>query len=179
MTPHLADTPVLETSRLVLRAPASRDWEAFADFLGSDRSRFVGGPVPRPQAWRSLGHIIGHWVLRGFGIFVFCGKGSDTAIGMTGPYCPEGWAEPEIAWSVWAPAHEGKGYAAEAATAARDFAFRVLGWKTAVSYMNPENTRSRALAERLGCIRDDTAPLPGLPGWDGTLVYRHPVPEKP
>lgn len=175
MTPCLENTPSIETGRLVLRAPNSRDWDACAAFLCSDRSRFMDGPYTRESAWRSMGHLIGHWVLRGYGMFIFCLKGTDKAIGAAGPFFPEGWPEPEIGWSVWDTGAEGKGYAHEAAEAARTHAFLALGWKTAVSYIDPDNTRSIRLAERLGCVRDPAAPLPALPDWEGTLVYRHPA----
>ncbi|WP_412506531.1 GNAT family N-acetyltransferase [Roseovarius sp. SYSU LYC5161] len=176
MTVRLSGTPALETGRLTLRAPGPQDWDACAAFLCSDRARHLGGPHTRPDAWRSFGHLVGHWVLRGYGMFVFCLKGSDAALGAVGPLYPEGWAEPEIGWSVWSKAHEGKGYVAEAAAAARDHAFVGLGWTTAVSYIDADNTRSIALAERLGCRYDADAALPALPNWEGTLVYRHPAP---
>ena len=55
----------------------------------------------------------------------------------------------------------------------RDFAFGTLGWTTLVSFIDPENNRSIALAERLGAACDDRIDHP-----DGglTLVYRHPAP---
>lgn len=173
--PHLAGTPVLETERLILRAPGPQDWESFAAFVLTDRAQFIRpANYDRSKAWRGFGHVIGHWALRGFGSFVFCTKGSDSALGMTGPWFPEGWPEHELGWTVWSAEAEGKGYAFEAATAARNHAFRDLGWTTAVSYIAPANARSIALAERLGARRDDTA---AAPGEDPCLVYRHPAPE--
>lgn len=170
MTVALSDTPVLTTARLTLRAPDGRDWEAFAAFLGSDRSEYVGGPADRYHAWRAFGHVIGHWVLRGWGMFIFADTATGTPLGMAGPWQPETWPEAEIAWSVWAPEAEGRGLAAEAAGAARHHAFTTLGWPTAVSYIDPANARSLALAERLGARRDAAAAFPG----EGPChVYRH------
>ncbi len=176
MTPALVNTPVLETERLILRAPDPQDWPVFADFFGSDRSRFIGGPKDRKDAWRSFGHVIGMWVLRGFGSFVFTLRGDDTALGMTGPWYPEGWPERELGWTVWTPRAEGKGYAFEASKAARDHLFRDLGWDTAVSYIDPDNARSIALAERLGAVLDPNAATPDKDD-EACLVYRHPKPE--
>ncbi|MEL7026999.1 MAG: GNAT family N-acetyltransferase, partial [Pseudomonadota bacterium] len=51
--------------------------------------------------------------------------------------------------------------------------FTELGLSTLVSYIDPENARSIALAERLGAVRDDEAEKPE----DNPLVYRHPTPE--
>lgn len=171
---HL-DTPVLHTARLTLRAPQNRDWEPFAAFLTGDRAVFVGGPVTRERAWRAFGHFVGHWVLRGYGTFILTEKDSDLAIGMAGHWFPEDWPEQEIGWTVYSEAYQGKGYAFEAARAVRDHAFGALGWKTAVSYIDPANTRSIALAERLGARLDPTAATSALA--EGALVYRHPHPE--
>ena len=40
-----AATPVLETPRLILRAPRLADFDGFAAYQASDRARFTGGPV--------------------------------------------------------------------------------------------------------------------------------------
>ncbi len=101
-------------------------------------------------------------------------KGEDTPLGMVGAWCPDTWPEPEIGWTVWNPAAEGKGIAFEAAQAARGYAYDVLGWPTAVSYVAPDNMRSRVLAERLGAAIDTKAASIGDPP---CLVYRHPAPE--
>lgn len=165
--------PVLETERLVLRPLQASDWPAWRGFIMSDRSRFAGGVLDEPKAWRAFGHMIGLWVLRGFGNLAFCAKGTDIALGMTGPHYQIDWPERELGWSVWAPEAEGKGIAFEAASAARDYAFYVLGWTTAVSYIDVGNERSVALATRLGAVRDVSAATPvGKP----CLVYRHPAP---
>ncbi|MCU9847875.1 GNAT family N-acetyltransferase [Defluviimonas sp. WL0024] len=174
MTPVLANTPVIETERLALRAPAAADWPAWRGFAMSPRSAFIRTEeLDEGLAWRAFGHVIGHWVLRGFGMFVFTLKGTDDALGMAGPWYPAGWPEREIGWTVWSEAAEGKGYAREAAAAARDHAFSVLGWTTAVSYIHPDNVRSIALADRLGATRDEKA---AHPSDRPTLVYRHPAP---
>lgn len=171
----LSATPVLQTERLVLRAPAARDWEAFNAFLASDRGAFVrSGGYAEDQTWRAFGHAIGHWVLRGFGMFVFTDRDDGRALGMCGPWRPVGWPENEIGWQVWAPEAEGKGYAFEAARAALAHAFGALGWDTAVSYVAPSNARSARLAERLGACPDGSAAYPGTAP---LTVYRYPRPE--
>ncbi len=177
MTVHLANTPVLETERLILRAPIGSDWKAFADYAGSERARYTGGPIKRPQAWRAWGHVIGHWVMRGYGLFVFTLKDSDVPLGMAGPWQPEGWPEGEIGWTIVAPEHEGKGFAFEAAARGRDHAFNELGWDTAVSYIDAPNERSVALAKRLGAVHDPDAPAFEIDDDEPeVLVFRHPHP---
>lgn len=177
MTVSLAHTPVVETDRLILRAPQASDVEPSIAFLMTDRSQYMGGPYTRFQGWRTMGHFIGHWVMRGYGLFVFCDKTTGQPLGATGPFFPEGWVEPEFGWSCWSPEAEGTGLVHEAAQAARGWAYDSLGWTTAVSYIDPDNARSIALAERLGARLDPQAGVPDLDGWEGTLVFRHPSPE--
>jgi RimJ/RimL family protein N-acetyltransferase len=172
--PALVGVPVLETERLRLRGLQASDFDAMAAFAASPRAAFIGGQISRTLAWRGFCHMTGHWVHRGYGVFVFCDKATDAPLGTTGPWFPEGWPEPEIAWSVWAPEAEGKGYAFEAATAARAYAYGVLGWPTAISMIDPANTRSAALARRMGCVQDGTFVHEqyGL-----SNIWRHPAPD--
>ncbi|WP_102226314.1 GNAT family N-acetyltransferase [Acidimangrovimonas sediminis] len=176
MTPHLADAPVLETERLILRAPDMRDWPAFEAFMTSDRSRFVRPPeVDRRLAWRAFGHWVGHWILRGFGQFILEDRATGASLGAVGNWYPEGWPEREVGWMIFAPEAEGKGYAAEAARAVLGHTFGTLGWNTAVSYIDPENAGSIALAQRLGATLDPAARTPHPE--ESLLVYRHAGPE--
>lgn len=170
---RLVDMPVLETARLILRVPQASDFNAFAAFMASERSGFVGGPMERDLAWRGFGHMVGHWVLRGFGMFVILDRASGKAIGTCGPWNPEGWPEPELGWTLWDQSFEGKGYAREAAEAARRYAYEVLGWPTAISLIAPDNKASAALAERLGATPDGSWELRGKT----VSVWRHPAAE--
>ncbi len=162
----------LETARLTLRKPGPQDAERAVAFFTSPRAEFVGAPYTPGKAWRHFAAEIGHWDLLGFGMWAFCAKGSDTALGLAGPWCPIDWPENEIGWLTF-DGGEGHGYAFEAANAALDHAYGTLGWTTAVSYIDPANTRSIALAERLGAALDTDAPQPKPD--QPCLVYRHPV----
>ena len=165
--------PSLETARLRLRAPKFSDLDTYANFRASDRSRSVGGPFGRESAMSAMCGLIGHWHLRGFGRWMIADKVTDEPLGTTGPFFPEEWPEPEIAWTVFGSA-EGKGIAFEAATAARKFAYDTLGWTTAISMVSPENARSLALAERMGAQHegDFDHPVYGILG-----IFRHPSAE--
>ena len=163
-------TAVLETPRLRLVMPAERHIPAYQAFIGSDRAAARGwGGMPH-EAWRSFAAILGHGQLRGFGPFVAEAK-DGRAVGLFGPWWPDGQLEREIKWSVWSAADEGKGYAFEAARAALAHAFGTLGWATAVSYIAFDNDRSAALAARLGATQVGTWTTPR-----GTemRVFRHP-----
>ena len=172
MTPRLADTPVIETERLTLRAPVPSDVDMFVSIYGSERSEFIGGHKAPRQAWDFFCTELGHWAVRGFGMFTVTFRGGNTPLGIVGHWCPPNWPEQEIGW-VLTESAEGRGIAYEAAQACINHAYEVLGWKTAVSYIATENARSITLAERLGASLDRSAEAP----YGDTLVYRHPAPE--
>lgn len=165
----LSNTPTLRSDRLTLRAPLGTDWAQWRPFYTSDRARFIQPDNTSTTAWRAFGHVIGHWAMRTFGSFVFHLHDDPTPLGMAGPWYPEGWPETEIGWTLWSPEHEGKGLASEAAKTAMIFARDTLNWSSAVSYIDPDNAASIAVAERLGARLDPAA----TPPHDGNLVYRH------
>lgn len=165
----LVRIPTLETARLRLRAPEMRDFEAFSAFRTSERSRGVGGPYPASAMWGQFLALAGHWAQRGFGRWIVEERDSGEAVGLVGPFFPDTWPEPEIAWSLFNGA-EGKGYAQEAAAASLAYAKTELGWTRAVSLIMASNTRSVALAERLGAVLEGDYAHPEL----GALqVWRH------
>jgi RimJ/RimL family protein N-acetyltransferase len=164
--------PTLETARLSLRAPVAEDYPNFQATFASYRSRFMGGPLNAYETWMLYAAEIGHWEIRGFGMWMIHLKDTDETVGMAGGWFPAKWPEQEIAWIIW-PNQGGKGYALEATNRVRQYFYDTLGWTTAVSYIDPKNLDSIRLAERLGCTRDDSAP-----SIDGTdAVYRHPSPD--
>ena len=142
--------PTLTTQRLTLRAPRLSDFDAYAEFRTSARASFVGGPNTQIQAWGQFIGLPGQWAIRGYGRWIVADRESDAPLGVVGLLYPIGWPEPEIAWSMFQTG-EGRGLAQEAALAARDYAYTTARWTTAISLIHPTNTRSVALAERLGC----------------------------
>lgn len=150
----VADIPVLETARLVLRPLREEtDFEPLAGFFASARSAFYGGPVDRAQAWRKLAVFPGHWAIRGWGPFALEDREGGRFAGIAGPWFPEGFPEPEITWMLVA-GFEGRGLATEAAARTLRFAYEALGWTTAVSTILPENAPSIRLAARLGATHE-------------------------
>ena len=169
----MIDIPVIETERLTLRAPTEADFPALAEFYASDRSRLVGGPQTPELTWRALASELGHWALKGYGRWAVETRDDRQFVGIIGLWNPQGWPEEELGWDLMNGA-EGKGYATEAATAARAFAYDRLGWTTLMSLINLANRKSIALAERMGAVyeRAFTHERHGEMG-----VWRHPGPE--
>lgn len=164
--------PVLETERLVLRGLRLEDWPAFQAFYASDRARFVGGPMDRAAAWKTFLAFLGMWALRGYGMFAIEEKATGRFAGRAGLQWHEQVSEPEMAWSL-VDGFEGKGYAAEAALAARDHVFRAHGVDAPISLIAPLNAASLALARRLDCVRE----AQDFTYADGRVVqvWRHPA----
>ena len=163
--------PVLETRRLVLRGPEAEDYPNFKATFTSYRARFMGGPLNPYESWMLYAAEIGHWQIRGYGMWMIHDKTTDETYGMAGGWKPAQWPEAEIAWVIW-PDKGGKGYALEATDAVRRYLYAEKGWTTAVSYIDPKNLDSIRLAERLGAVKDpDAASIDG-----SDAVYRHPAP---
>lgn len=166
---QITGIPVLETERLILREPREADLDAMAAFYASDRSRWVGGPCDRFGASVRLMSGLGHWALRGYGWWLLAERASGAVVGRAGVGLFAGWDEPELGWHIY-DGFEGKGLAQEAARAARRHAATAWGMGPLISYIAHDNTRSRALAERLGARVEREGTVAGHP----CLVYRHP-----
>ena len=151
---------VLETERLTLRLPQVSDLDGWAA-MGADAETmcYIGGVTSRAEAWRQLCTMRGSWDIRGFAMFSVIERATGMWVGRIGPWQPEGWPGHEVGWGV-SPAFAGRGYAFEAAVASMDYAFDVLGWSHAIHTIDPENTRSIALAVRLGSTNGGPTQLP-------------------
>ena len=163
--------PTLRTARLTLRAPVMEDFPAYAALLASPRSVFMGGPFDLRTAWGLFCHDVAQWRLFGHGALMVDLTATGACVGQVGINHGPLFPEKELGWQVYEE-YEGQGYATEAAGALRDWAFRTLGLPRLVSYMDPGNVRSAAVAERLGAVLDPAAPKQD----PDDLVYRHRPP---
>ena len=155
--------PRLETPRLVMREWREEDLDAHAAMSADPEvQRYLEGVLDRVQSWRSMAFHTGHWVLRGYGNWVVERKSDGVVIGRVGLWNPEGWFGVEVGWKLARHAW-GQGYATEAATAAITWAFDHLGVDQLISVINPENTASLKVAERLGMTKSHDAELDGHP----------------
>jgi RimJ/RimL family protein N-acetyltransferase len=164
--------PQLETQRLILRAPRIEDFQRFAEIMLSPQGKGWGAPEDRSSAWLGFMQLTATWVLRGQGAWIITLRETGEMIGVSQISPEPGDEEHELGW-ILAAAHEGQGYAAEAAAAIRDHATAEMQLPSLVSYIDKTNARSRALAERLGAWQDTPADWPH----SDTLIYRHFPPQ--
>ena len=157
---------VLETDRLILRPFTLEDFEPLAAMYADPRVMRLlsidGKPDSRFGSWRSLCAIVGHWQLRGFGLFAVFERATGTFIGRVGPWQPEEWPDFEIGW-VLRSDYWGRGYATEAAERCIAHAFTELGRAHVSSFIVPENARSIRVAERVGERLEGEVRLPHVP----------------
>ncbi len=161
---------MLQTDRLTLRMFRESDFGAYAEMCADPEvMRYLGDgqPLDRPMAWRKLALMIGHWSLRGYGLWAAEERASGAFAGYVGFWNPEGWPGFEVGWtlrrSFW-----GRGYATEGARAALQFAFTQLEQPRVISLIHPENAASIRVAERLGERRSGSTEVMGK----FALVYR-------
>ena len=136
-----------------MRLPAEADLDAWARWMGdAETMKYLGtgAVMSRDDAWRNLAMMIGHWHLRGFGMWLMEEKATGKPVGRGGLWQPEGWPGLEVGWLV-APEARGKGFATEMAHVALDSAFSVLGRSEVLSLILPENQKSIEVAQRIGC----------------------------
>jgi RimJ/RimL family protein N-acetyltransferase len=142
--------PRLETERTIMRGWREEDLDAYAAWVADPEVMYYfEGTQDRNQAWRTIALAVGHWELRGYGLWAVERKSDGVLIGRVGLWNPEGWPGVEVGWTLAREAW-GQGYAHEAAVAATDWAFANLPIDRLLSVIDPDNGRSRRLAERLG-----------------------------
>lgn len=162
--------PVLQTERLTLRPIALEDFPRWAEMMGDpEAARFLGGAQPAATAWRGFMTMAGAWSLTGISMFSVVDRETGQWVGRIGPWRPHGWPGTEVGWGLH-PDAQGKGYGVEAATAAIDYAFDTLGWSEVIHCIDPDNTPSQRLAERLGSRNLGPTRLP--PPFDAVRVDR-------
>jgi RimJ/RimL family protein N-acetyltransferase len=142
----------LRTERLLLRMLREADFEEYAAMVAdAEVTRYLGEgqPLSRGDAWRQLAFIIGHWQLRGYGMWAVEETATGRLAGRIGFLNPEGWPGFELGWTL-AREFWGRGYATEGARRALDFAFEEMGRDHVISLIRPDNQASIGVARRLG-----------------------------
>ena len=149
--------PTLTTKRLTLRPMRHGDFPAYAALMASPRAVYMGGPYDTAAAWGLFCHDAACWALFGHGALMLDRRDTGETVGQVGLNAGPLFPETELGWMLYA-GHEGQGYATEGAARLRDWAFASLPFDSLVSYTHPANDASKAVALRLGALRDDTAP---------------------
>jgi RimJ/RimL family protein N-acetyltransferase len=160
----------LETERLRLRMFRESDLDAYAAMFGdAEVMRYLGDgkPLTRTEAWRNMALMIGHWSLRGFGMWAVEEKATGRMVGRVGAWYPEGWPGKEIGWALCQDCW-GRGFATEAVGAATHHALTVLDWPEVISLIRHDNAPSIRVAQRIGESLAGTVQLMGRE----VFVYR-------
>jgi RimJ/RimL family protein N-acetyltransferase len=142
----------LETERLRLRMFRTADFEAYAAICADpDVMRYLGDgkPLSKADAWRQIAMILGHWSLRGYGLWAVEERATGALVGRIGLFEPEGWPGFELGWML-RRASWGQGYAIEGARRALAHAFTEMGRDHLISLIRPANQPSIRVAEKLG-----------------------------
>jgi RimJ/RimL family protein N-acetyltransferase len=160
---------ILETQRLLLRPFRAGDLDAYAQICAdAEVMRYIGAgqPQSRDEAWRAMALFLGHWELRGYGMWAAEDRQSRALVGRIGLHNPEGWPAFEVGWlldrSRW-----GEGLATEGGQAAMQYAFVHLDQPHISSLIRPDNSASIRVAEKLGMMRERVITLSG----GDVLVY--------
>ncbi|MDX2219440.1 MAG: GNAT family N-acetyltransferase [Burkholderiales bacterium] len=167
--PQLVAGVTLDTARLRLRLYRESDLDVFADMHGDPVTmQYIGEgkALTRAETWRFLAAGLGHWALRGYGMFAVTHRETGEVLGRCGFYHPDGWPGFEIGW-LFHRKHWGRGYATEAAAAALDHAFNSLNQTHVVSFIRRDNLASVRVAEKIGETYEKEIELLGAPA----LVY--------
>jgi RimJ/RimL family protein N-acetyltransferase len=164
-----ARLPRIETARTILRAPMLADAPAWIAIMVPDADGHLGGPHTQAGAFTEFAATVGLWLLRGHGLWTVTDR-EDRVLGFVLIGFEPGDQAPELGW-LFLPEARGRGYATEAAAAARAHALDTAGLPELVSYIDPANTRSQRLAERLGARRDGRIADAQTGAW--AEIWRH------
>lgn len=150
---------VLETERLTLRMFRPGDLGAYAEMCADPEvMRYIndGRTLSRDETWRDMAVILGHWELRGYGLWAVEERATHSLIGRIGHWNPEGWPGFEVGWML-GRRYWGCGFATEGARAALRHAFSVLNVPHVISLIHPDNALSIRVAQKLGERLEGTA----------------------
>ncbi|MEZ5826820.1 MAG: GNAT family N-acetyltransferase [Geminicoccaceae bacterium] len=153
----------IETERLRLCVPAERHFEPFAAMMADEESaRFIGGARGRTDSWRTFAMILGHWTLRGYGLYAVEDRASGTFMGRIGLLYPDGWPALELGYALARPFWR-KGHAREACIAVMEREVRRLSPERLVSIIADDNELSQKLARSLGAVPAESMTFNGTP----------------
>jgi RimJ/RimL family protein N-acetyltransferase len=143
---------VLETDRLALRELSLADLDFVAEMLADPEvMRFYPKRYSREESAGWIERQLERYLRDGHGLWLVVERETDEPVGQVGLTVQQvdGVAEPEVGYLVHRPFWR-RGFAAEAAAATRDHAFRELDLPRVISLIRPENLPSQGVARRIG-----------------------------
>jgi ribosomal-protein-alanine N-acetyltransferase len=167
LTGPVTACPTLVTERLTLRPFRADDLDPLLAIMTSPEVRaslHVPDDYGRVHAWGSLVALAGLWSMKGLGQWALEERETGRFVGRAGLYWrPEPqWPGVEVGWAL-DPGAWGLGYATEAGARAVRFGFEELGEDALYSVILPGNSRSEAVARRLGLLPGEERVLPHFP----------------
>ncbi|RYD56226.1 MAG: N-acetyltransferase [Sphingobacteriales bacterium] len=159
---------ILETERLTIRELTHADSAFIIELLNTDGwLRYIGdrNVHSKEDAIRYLNNgPMKSYVQHGYGLWLVCLKDTGTPIGMCGLIKRDYLEHTDIGFA-FLPAHNGKGYALESASAVLDYAKDTLRLTTIAAFTVPYNADSVKLIEKLGLRYKSTFELEGEELW--------------
>ena len=153
--------PVVTTERLVLRPFTDVDRAPFSELNAHPLVvESLGSSPTRAESDAIVDHINAEMARDGWGLWALEVIGRAAFAGMVGlhrvraelPCAPA----VEVEWRLH-PDHWGHGYATEAAAASLRYGFDEVGLTEIVAFTTAGNTRSQAVMNRIGMVRDPGA----------------------
>ena len=159
----------LESARLRFRQYRESDFPELLAFHNDALTKSVYGELHADEVWRRMATGLGHWQLRGFGPFALEHRESGAYVGACSLWFPQGWQDIEIGYHI-APQFRRQGFAAEAVRRIREHGYKDRGFGKLVSYIQPSNLASQAVARSVGAITDGEFEMSGKLH----IVFVHP-----
>ena len=122
------EIPTVTTERPRLRAFQASDLDAYAAMQANPEvMRFLvdGRTHTRVEVWRIMAGSLGHWLLRGYGMWACEKVDGGNFAGSIGIFQPLDWPEPELAYALDQP-FWGQGFATEAVKGGTRLAVRAF-----------------------------------------------------
>ena len=169
------DPVTLTTERLILRPWQDEDLVPLFGINGDPESmRYFAAIMNRAESDAWAERLRAHFAEHGWGFWVVAEAATGDFVGVVGlmtiPWQADFTPAVEIGWRIGARFRR-QGYAGEAARAALEFGFGMLGLESIVAFTVPGNAASWKLMEKLGMRHEGEFEHPRLP--EGHHYRRH------
>ncbi len=165
----------IETPRLKLRTMQPTDLQDLLVIFGDPlvMSSFNSPPFDQEQMESWLNRNLAHQDQYGYGLFSVIHKSDEKLIGDCGLEQMEigGARAAELGYDFRSD-YWNQGYATEAASAVRDFAFQVLELPSLISLIRVGNEASKRVSEKIGMQFEEKYTSHGIDYWKYSLTYQ-------